>query len=121
LKRPSTKELGKKIASAKEAIKGGKCYFAHRGKALGELTDMDIHTEEVWELLHDCLDEIKPADYVGSKPPQKSYEKSIEGKELFAFAWDSENLGKRMYLKFVVSDNRLYYVSFHEDKKTSKG
>ena len=72
---------------------------------------------EVWELIGELLEEISPADYAGLRPPQKSYERAIKEKELFAFAWDSKKLGKRMYLKFALVNGDYYYVSLHKSKE----
>ncbi len=57
-----------------------------------------------------------PKDYAGTRPPQKSYEKAIAGKELFAFCWDSKKIGQKMYIKFALKDNRYYYLSLHISK-----
>lgn len=88
---------------------------------MGELTDLDITTEEIWDLIYICLHEIKAKDYVGNRPPEASYEQKIKGQELFAFSWYSTICKKQMYLKFTISKGCLNYVSFHEDKKTGKG
>jgi hypothetical protein len=71
----------------------------------------------LWELILGLLEEIVPDDYVGAHPPMRSYEKTIEGKELLAFSWWSKRLEKKMYIKFALKDNKFYYVSLHEDKK----
>lgn len=114
--RPSHKELKKKIESAKIALERKKRFFANRGKALGELTDLDLETEDAWDLIRKCLDEIEPEHYAGARPPMQSYEIAIKGKELFAFSWNSRVCGNKMYLKFVLANECFYYVSFHEDK-----
>lgn len=116
MKRPSVRELNRRIAAAKEAIEDGKCKFVSRGKAFGELTDLDVSTEEVWELISVCLEEIGPENYDGGRPPEKAYEKRIRGKDLFPFAWKSDYLKKKMYLKFVISNDCFWYVSFHESR-----
>lgn len=46
--------------------------------------------------------------------PQKSYEKAIVGLELLAFSWWSPKYAKQMYIKFVLKNERYYYVSLHE-------
>lgn len=115
--RPSHSELNKKIENAKIALEKNYCLFADKRKALGELTDLNLKTEDCWDLIRKCLDEIKPEHYAGTRPPLKSYEPRIEGKELFAFCWNSKCCGKMMYLKFVLKNEYFYYVSFHEDKK----
>ena len=45
--------------------------------------------------------ELEIADYVGSRPPMRSYEPNIANCELFAFSWLSRKLQQEMYLKFA--------------------
>ena len=77
-------------------------------------------SSEVWGLIQTLLHEIEPGDYIGGRPPKKSYESTIEGKELFGFSWDSVKCGKKMYLKFALKNDKFYYVSLHEDKPSEK-
>jgi hypothetical protein len=87
---------------------------------VGELYDLEIESpNQVWKLIIELLDEIFPKDYAGGRPPQTSYEKPIEDQELFAFCWNSKKLGKIMYLKFALKENRYYYVSLHRSKEQS--
>lgn len=111
------KEIYGKIAQAKDAIQIGKCFFANPEKVVGELDDLGLTTEDCWDCIVNCLDEITPYDYAGKRPPEFSYENKIKNKELFAFAWDSKYMGKNMYLKFVIKNECFWYVSFHESKK----
>ncbi len=116
-KRPSDRELLKRIKEAIESLKN--CYglFANFAKAVGELNDLNIgDSNDVWDLIAELLDEITPKDYAGTRPPQKSYEKTTMGKELFAFSWWSFKLKKKMYIKFALKDGRYYYVSLHESR-----
>jgi len=87
---------------------------------MGELTDLDINTEEIWDLIYKCLGELGPGHYAGSRPPQQAYEKKIQSQELFAFSWRSRELEENMYIKFTISEGCLYYVSFHVDKKINE-
>jgi len=70
--------------------------------------------------LIELLQEISPADYDGKHPPERSYEKVIEGKDLFAFVWRSRKLNKTMYLKFAIKNDAFYYVSLHPAKWEAK-
>lgn len=116
-KRPSVKELKGKLDEARDLLSKKEGLFANPGNVVGELNDLDIgDSKEVWDLIKSLLVEIESEDYTGSRPPQKSYEKSIEGKELFAFSWQSKFLNKKMYLKFALKGNRFVYVSLHEDR-----
>lgn len=116
--RPSDGELDRKLTAAKAALKTCKGLFANINKAAGELNALDMESSsQVWRLIAELLEEISPKDYAGSRPPQKSYEKMIEGKELFAFCWESKKLRQNMYIKFALKDNRYYYLSLHKSKE----
>ena len=100
-KRPSDRELIKRLSEAKEFLKNRYGVFANPSKAVGELNDLDIgDTNEVWQLIRELLEEITSKDYKGSRPPQRSYEKVIVGLELLAFSWWSSKCAKQMYIKF---------------------
>ena len=113
-KRPSDRELHKRINEAKKALKNRVGLFANPSKVVGELNELDIgDANEVWPLVKELLEEILPSDYKGLRPPQKSYESAIVGQELLAFSWWSQKLAKKMYIKFVLKNERYYYVSLH--------
>lgn len=119
--RPSDRELNKRLNEAKEYLKDRHGVFANPSKAVGELNDLNIaDTNDVWDLIRDLLNEITPKDYMGSKPPQKSYEKVIAGLELLAFSWWSPKCAKQMYIKFVLKNERYYYVSLHQSRSTEQ-
>jgi hypothetical protein len=112
--RPSDRELLKRISEAKEYLKNQRGLFANLSKAVSELNDLNIcDSNEIWQLIQQLLEEITPQEYKGTRPPQKSYEKAIAGHELMAFSWCSEKLGKKMYIKFALKNERYYYVSLH--------
>lgn len=116
--RPTDGELDKKIKCAKAALMIQNGLYANLNKAVGELYNLGIESpNQLWKLIIELLDEIIPKDYKGGRPPQRSYEKTIENQELFAFCWSSKKLGKKMYLKFALKENRYYYVSLHESKE----
>lgn len=118
-KRPSDRELTKRLDQAKEFLKNRYGVFANPSKVVGELNDLDIgDTNDVWQLIRELLEEISPKDYKGSRPPQKSYEKAITGSELFAFSWWSTKCAKQMYIKFVLKNERYHYVSLHQSRST---
>lgn len=116
--RPTDGELDKKIKAAKAALKEQNGLHANLNKAVGELYELEIESpSQVWKLILELLEEISPKDYAGGRPPQRSYEKTIEDRELFAFCWHSKKLGRKMYLKFALKDGRYYYVSLHRSKE----
>jgi len=120
-KRPSDRELTKRLDEAKEFLKNRHGVFATPSKVVGELNDLDIEdANDVWPLIKELLEEISPKDYKGSRPPQKSYEKAIAGLELLAFSWWSPICAKQMYIKFVLKNERYYYVSLHQSRSTEQ-
>lgn len=117
VQRPSDRELLKRLKEAEEALKVQPGLFANPSKAVGELYALGIgDTNELWQLISDLLKEISPKHYSGSRPPQKSYEKTIAGLELLAFSWCSQKLAKEMYIKFALKNARYYYVSLHPSR-----
>lgn len=119
--RPSDRELIRRLNEAKEYLKNRHGLFANLSKACGELNDLDIgDSNDVWQLIRELLEEISPKDYKGSRPPQKSYEKAVVGCELLAFSWWSPKYAKQMYIKFVLKNERYYYVSLHQSRSTEQ-
>lgn len=119
--RPSNRELTKRLNEAKAFLKNRHGLFANPSKAVGELGELDIDdANDVWLIIRELLEEISPRDYSGAKPPQKSYEKAIEGFELFAFSWWSFKFAKQMYIKFVLKNERYYYVSLHASRSSEQ-
>lgn len=115
--RPSERELIKRLEEAKEFLNGRQGLFANPSKTVGELSDLGVwDADEVWPLIRELLQEISPKDYRGSRPPQKSYEKAIAGHELLAFSWWSSKCAAQMYIKFVLKNERYYYVSLHQSR-----
>lgn len=101
-KRPSDRELTKRLYEAKEFLKNRCGFFANPSKAMGELNDLECgDANDMWQLIRELLEEMSPKDYKGTRPPQKSYEKTIAGLELLAFSWWSPKYSKQMYIKFV--------------------
>lgn len=115
--RPTIKELTAKLLEADKSLSKDEGLFADPGAAVGELNKLKIgDSSDVWSLILKLLKEISPTDYTGGRPPLKSYLKTIQGRDLFAFSWFSKTLNKKMYLKFALKNDRFYYVSLHEDK-----
>ena len=122
LTRPSNREIDNRIEEAKASLQKRTGLFANPAKVIRELDHLQINdSAEVWTLIKELLEEIKPSDYAGTRPPQKSYEKACANRELFAFSWMSEKMGKAMYIKFALREGLYYYVSLHECRKELKG
>ncbi len=84
---------------------------------LADLLDLDYLVGDLAKDLPAVFREIKPAHYVGLRPPHKSYEEPILNLELFAFRWSSRLFGRDMYLKFAVKEEVLWIVSLHRDRR----
>lgn len=95
-KRPSNRELFKRINEAKEFLKNQQGLFANPSKAVGELSDLEIgNTNDVWQLITELLEEISPKDYRGARPPQKSYEKESQDLSCWLSVGGALNLQNR--------------------------
>ncbi len=71
---------------------------------------------ELLPVLEELLNETSPANYAGSRPPQRSYEQKIEGLELFAFVAASRCFTSQVYYKFALADGVFWLVSLHIDQ-----
>lgn len=119
--RPSAREICKKVADALEALRHGRLAVAVTKHLVGDLSDLELESaDDLGDLLIDLLEEIQQANpvecYVGSNPPQRSYEEEIRNLELWAYSWRSLRLGRRMYLKFALKNQQYFYVDCHEDR-----
>ncbi len=121
IKRPSYSEIQRKIKQAREAISKNNFLILKPTIIAIDALDLGVHFEEINPVLIDLLDEIKPGNYEGQYPPQRSYEDEIFRSELFAFRWASKRLGCWIYLKFSFSENRLWLISLHQDRVDPKG
>ena len=118
--RPSQKELNRKINEATEAVSKNKISILNPVSLAVDALELGLDLRSISNTLTGLLEEITPGHYVGLYPPQRSYEDEIKDCELFAFRWLSKRLGCRTYLKFAIKDNRMWLVSFHEDRKGKK-
>ena len=121
MKRPSYSEIQRKLKQAKEAIGRSSFVILKPSVIAIEALELGILFDEMNPILVDLLSEIKPANYAGTYPPQRSYEDEISQSELFAFRWASNKLGCVTYLKFTVKEERLWLISLHQDRNDSQG
>ena len=115
--RPSHKEINHKIKQAREAASENQLSILNPFIIAADALGLGVNLQNISYILIDLLEEITPNHYVGQYPPQRSYEDEIKGCELLAFRWLSKKLGCRVYLKFTMKGNRMWFVSFHEDRK----
>jgi hypothetical protein len=117
MKRPSQKELFKKIREAKEAVASESVLLLEQDVIAQDAIDLEYDIgSELFDVLSALLDETSPTHYVGTRPPQRSYERKIEGLELFAFSVESSRFKCRIYYKFALAEEALWLVSLHHDK-----
>jgi hypothetical protein len=116
MKRPSHKELNSKILQAKDAISKGLVSIIDPIVIAADAINLGYLIKEINDVLLELLDELKPDYYAGSYPPQRSYEQTIKGSELFAFRWISQRFGCDTYFKFAFAQGRLWIISLHEHR-----
>jgi len=83
--------------------------------------ELGIQIHEINPVLMELLAEVKPENYAGTYPPQRSYGDEISQHELFAFRWLSKRLGCMTYMKFAFEGSHLWLVSLHSDRVDPKG
>jgi len=121
MKRPSHREIVGKLSGAKAAVLRGAVRLVNAKAVREDLLDLDFLMDDLPDLLTSILEELNPALYRGAKPPQKSYEDTIKGCELYAFSWKSSTFGCGMYFKFALQGDALWIVSLHRDRKPEGG
>jgi hypothetical protein len=119
--RPSYRECDQKLKQARQAVSAEKIKLLQPDQALRDLLELDYRVPDLMKDLTSILGEIKPRDYIGQNPPQRSYEKDILDTELFAFRWFSRIFGCDMYFKFAIKDADLWIVSLHRDRSMKGG
>jgi hypothetical protein len=119
--RPSEKELFKRIKEAKEAIAEGRIALINPLAVASDALELGyLIGEELESLLAELVDRLAPAQYVGTRPPQRSYEQTIKGLELFAFEVDSPRFESPVYLKFALSPDGFWLVSLHKGRTSQE-
>jgi hypothetical protein len=108
LPRPSKREMLSKVDQAATAVARGNKIVALAHHLTNDLDDCGFYdAADFWENLPKLLDELKNADpiscYAGQRPPQPSWEPELDGLELWAYHWDSEIMGCKIYLKFSIA------------------
>ena len=118
MKRPSYKELNKKIQQAREAVLESRISILDPEIIAADALEIGYLVKDISNVLYDIVDEITPSNYVGQRPPQRSYEDKIKGCELFAFKLKNMLLGCEIYLKFALKEGLMWLVSFHQHRET---
>jgi len=117
MQRPSHKELYKRILEARSAVSEGNVFIINQVAIAGDAIELGYLVEtDLITVLEELLNTTAPANYAGTRPPQKSYETEIEGLELFAFIVDSTRFKCRVYYKFALTDDVFWLISLHPDR-----
>ena len=117
MSRPSHKELSGKLKAAQGAVSKQSVEIVDPVSLACDALELGYLIEdELLTVLSTLLSNTTPENYAGHRPPQKSYEKVIEGLELFAFSIKSDLFNKDIYYKFSISDNIFFLSSLHEDR-----
>jgi hypothetical protein len=61
-KRPSNRELFKKLEASRQSLKRSKGFLANPEKAIGELFELNILESDQWDIIGELLEEIKNVD-----------------------------------------------------------
>ena len=117
MNRPTHKELIGKLREARQAVETGQIALLNELSLAIDAIELDYSiAAELNDVLAELLDNAAPANYTGSRPPQRSYEEDIQGLELFAFSLDSKRFKCRVYLKFALAGGVFWLVSLHQDR-----
>lgn len=122
--RPSSHEICLKVKKAIKGVQDNRYDIVNPVINGQEATELGIdlsNAQEVEKILTEVL-KCGPKIYVGKFPPEKAYEKEIEGKELYAFRWESQLSGTETYLKiaFINDDLRIVSLHPHRERKVHK-
>jgi len=120
-KRPTPKEIYRKIEQAKQAVEENNIELAVEDSVIFEdALELGYDFNDLRQILLAILDEIKLGDYVGTFPPRKAYRQEIKGGELFEFRFNSNYLAEDVYIKFVLKGETLWLSSLHKNR-TGRG
>lgn len=115
--RPTTKELDNKIKEAKAAIRSQNILVVNQDAIAEDALELEYDIEEeLFEVLEELLNEICADNYVGARPPEKSYEDKIKNSDLFPFVIDSRRFQCEIYFKFALSKDKFWLVSLHKNR-----
>jgi hypothetical protein len=118
---PSRKTITGKVSLAQKASEKDNIVLVTPDVIIADLMELSRSVEELPQILCELLKNTSPDDYVGTRPPQRSYEAVISGCELFAFRTTSKVIGCAVYYKFTLKDDYLWLVSLHRDRPEKRG
>jgi|WetSurMetagenome_2_1015567.scaffolds.fasta_scaffold477046_2 hypothetical protein len=118
---PSRKTIIGKVLLAQKASEKGNIVLVTPDIIVADLIELGRRADEIPQILRELLENTSFDDYVGTRPPQKSYEAAISGCELYAFKTTSKKIGCTVYYKITIKDDFLWLVSLHRDRPEKKG
>ncbi len=86
--RPSHKELNGKLKAALKSVHANRIVLLEPAVLVADAVELGYSIrDELQIVLIDLLNSSSPEEYVGCRPPEKSYETKILDLELWAFPW----------------------------------
>ena len=117
VKRPTYKELDNKLNDARTAVERGNISLINPEAVASDAIQLGYLIEnELSDVLLSVLADIRPEQYVGRRPPSRSYENRIVESELFPFRTSSSRLKCSVYLKFTLFDGGFFLISLHRNR-----
>jgi len=118
MKRPTHKELTSKLKQAFDFVKDERVALIKQVLLVEDAIELGYSIEfELFNVLAELIENATPDNYSGSRPPQESYADEISGLELFAFVVEIDRFEEPVYFKFSISQDGLWLVSLHIDRK----
>jgi len=109
------------LVSARLALNQNQSFRYGNSKLENEFYELGLLTPgERLAAVDIALDQIRPKDRRGPRPPKNISTGGYWGRPLYAFAWFSKEYGSRMYLKFCLTGTTgvelLVLYSFHKER-----
>lgn len=112
--RPSHKELTRKISLAREYIYAGNIYLINHAAIVCDALELSYNVDnDLQDILVEIIENLSADNYIGHRPPQKSYERAIDGLELFEFTASCSRFTSQIYFKFSLKEPNFFLVSLH--------
>lgn len=115
--RPTHKELTGKLRKAIELVEAKALGIIKEDALIDDAQELGYLVEgDLFDILLDLLGSLDPNDYIGNRPPNKSYEPKIEGAEYLEFKKFSTQFNCLIYFKFTIVKDVFWLMSLHKDR-----
>ncbi|RQW89563.1 MAG: hypothetical protein EHM79_03195 [Geobacter sp.] len=112
--RPSHKELNGKLQAALKSVHANRIVLVEPAALVADAVELGYSIRnELQVVLIELLNCSGPEEYVGYRPPEKSYETKIRELELWAFSVAIPRFKTCIYCKFSLYGDTFYLVSLH--------